>query len=361
MSTNINPPSNVLPEGVSDDQLRQAVVASGYPLQAAIVEALVSQLERLKGYLSVQEEWSYEDKDAGVTRNLDAYVDIELTDSQLFGDSRSPLADSHFRCHVSFLIECKQSNLPFVFFEGRRSRSQYPMLFGLPNEWLKIVNEDDERAGAIKIRAADALGLSSFDHPDRRSAILMSKAVRKGKDLELTGEISYKSIVLPLLKATHHFFKVAEPSPEQCYRDIRVVFPVAVLRAPMVSASADSGEGPLQPHPWFSLSRVEPGSSDSITYSQVTSFDIVHEDYFNVYVDGAVGLAAEILSKAVAAQNQLITGKCKFGDEDQDSPPSPPGMIRPVMSEQKFQEHMAERIRAVHDSAEGSLARISRV
>jgi hypothetical protein len=181
-----NPLSNRLVAGTSEAQVLEAVHRSGYPPQTFVAEIL-------RGKLGVQEEWSFVDRDSDDLRALDIY-----TYTHLYGRKTK----TRVRPQLDLLIECKQSDLPYMFFTmvGKTWLSDFPRIGGLRQHEIIITTNDDSSSWTFPI--INALGLDS--HPFQTAPPFchtFSKCVRKGKDLELSGSDAYNGLVLPLTKA----------------------------------------------------------------------------------------------------------------------------------------------------------------
>jgi len=61
-----NPPTNILPNGLTEADIDKAITKSGYPLQSIIGEIL-----RTRFYC--QDEWSYIDNDSHEIRTMDIF------------------------------------------------------------------------------------------------------------------------------------------------------------------------------------------------------------------------------------------------------------------------------------------------
>src|SRR5258708_36050631 len=133
-----NPPENVLPAGIVDAQIEEAVRRSGYPLQSVVAAAVRGQR------FSVQQEWSYVDADTGGARSLDllALQDLYGLESQ-----------RRVRPILALLIECKQSALPYVFFRAEAPTwlPNLPAIVGLRGEELEISTDDSLSTWSLSI------------------------------------------------------------------------------------------------------------------------------------------------------------------------------------------------------------------
>jgi hypothetical protein len=128
-----NPPENRLGNGCQDAALREAVEASGYPIQTIVATTL-----RGAGF-EVAEEWVFADSDSGQVRALDLFASRSLFDIRSEGDRR-------VRPELVLLIECKRSTMPYVFFEsetrpGRGGRAM--QVAGLHEDRISVQTDDD--------------------------------------------------------------------------------------------------------------------------------------------------------------------------------------------------------------------------
>ena len=122
-----NPLANQLPKGVEEDKLLDAVRTSGYPLQSVVARELSS-------HFTVVEEWGYKDKTENVHRTLDVYCFREL-------ETLGPITP-----RVHLLIECKRSDLPYVFFVPGVTRlpRDFPEMLGFG------ISDDRGTRGPVK-------------------------------------------------------------------------------------------------------------------------------------------------------------------------------------------------------------------
>ena len=89
-----NPDSNVLPPGLSDEDLLAAVESSGYPLQTFVANTLAPDF-------ILTEEWTYVDSDSTAERAIDLHAVRLLYDPDLPTLTLRPIVD--------LFIECKRS------------------------------------------------------------------------------------------------------------------------------------------------------------------------------------------------------------------------------------------------------------
>ena len=147
---NDNPIGNCLPEGISENQLQEAITSSGYPLQVDISDLL-------NPCFSVHPEWSYVDNDSGIMRSMDLLAERCLDETN---DS-----DIRIRPKLDLLIECKKTNLPYVFFlsEFGLASHHFPLLVGLVSDVIAIHTNDF--GGTFNLPPVDLLELRKHPNP----------------------------------------------------------------------------------------------------------------------------------------------------------------------------------------------------
>jgi hypothetical protein len=293
-----NTPDNKLGPGIIDEQISEAVRKSGYPLQTVIASSLGIDF-------FVQEEWSFLDDESGSRRSLDIWACRGLSELQ---SGEQPLV----RPTLDLLIECKQSDLPFVFFASatRPRLGHFPYFAGL-FQYEIVVSTNDDRSTWRKT-IVDALGVQ--DHPFMRDAVesctSMSRCVRKGSELELSGTDAYQNVVLPLVKALRYFEKQQQPPKTAQYFDCHIPLAIAVIDAPMVTARAVGNVNILTLTPWVRVVRNEAVEADH-SMDRVQSFgvDVVHRSFFDTYLQQhAIPFAREFARLAQKHHIELATG-----------------------------------------------------
>jgi hypothetical protein len=303
-----NPATNSLLDGVTEAQLQEAVAKSGYPLQAAVVRRIEAAFRAVgttgdgNPWCYIQEEWTYEDADTGGVRALDALADLDLgpasTDTQ-----------SRIRPVLSLLVECKQSELPFVFFTRPSGFAlpEYPSISGFPHDEISLTTDDDTATYTLSLTTLWGLPADEFI-TSAAVAVSVSKATRKGKGLEISGEDTFNGLVLPLRKSVEHLRAITryEGTP---FTDGRIIAAVAVLRAPMVAVPEDGSDG-LELVPWVRLHRYEPNSTGQRwNRHKLHAFDVVHYDYLDTYLGKLTSYASRMASEVVANQKVLAEGR----------------------------------------------------
>jgi hypothetical protein len=235
-----NPSSNAMGPGISEESLKQAINESGYPLQAVAADQLKKTFEasKLQSFL-IQEEWPYIDSDTGTVRSLDIHARAMFETKQ----------DTYVRPMIDLLIECKQIELPTVFFVRPKvlgPRMDYPRLAGNPHDLITVVSSPDSDRYSLTL--GHILGFESHEFNTLPTlAISMARVHRRGSRLELSGEDTYPNIVRPLAKATDYFVAGSKSNAaQQVYFDLHMLVSVAIIRGPMIgTSSSDNSDDEL--------------------------------------------------------------------------------------------------------------------
>lgn len=292
-----NPESNRLKAGLTEEVLTDAIEKSGYPLQSTVFELLESDFH-------VQQEWGFRDRITGEMRSCDLMAMKEL--------DAPPAKASRIRTSLTVLIECKQSDLPYVFFSSTRSpwRLTLPQVTGLRQEEVKISTDDSLSTWTYSVMRA--LELSGEPFMSRDGFSIMSKCARKGPKLELSGTDAYNGIVMPLASAANHFSASSAPKDTFHWFEAHLLCVVAVLDAPMIEAKTTSAGTELTFTPWCRLFRHEP--EDPGTFmghtGKTLAIDVVHKDFFREYLtEHLVPFGRTFSERAVRHHEVLATGK----------------------------------------------------
>ena len=353
-----NPPANALGGGVTEAELTEAINKSGYPLQSVVVDRVLAGLSEGDVNCTVQEEWPFEDRDSGQVRQLDALVDCQVAVGEAYAAPERPRrAQDYIRTYLDLLIECKQSELPFVFFIRQSPTGEVPTIAGLSIRELSLKEADDDDL-AVGMSAYDALGIWDLDfakHPI--TAISMTRVQRKGHSLELSGEDAFRGLALPLLKAVDYFVQESEPDRHRLYQDLRMVVPLVVLRAPIVAVRMKQEKAVMEAVPWVRVLRTEPGSDSRFQLSHSKSFDVVHVDHLKSYISMVLDAATEFSVRVRDFAMQLLTGEALWGFEteegDEAVEPLPFRQLKAPLSDSQFDKLMSMRWREVHGQIEG--------
>ncbi|WP_139063577.1 hypothetical protein [Streptomyces zinciresistens] len=334
------PPFAELKEGVTAKDLREAISKSGYPFQAVVADLIAASPIGVEHRARIQEEWTYVDRESGQVRSIDILADLGFQHGY-----EEP--ESDLRVRLSLLVECKQSDFPYVFFLRQTppsESSEFPDIAGLDVQKLRVFiepasegGEDDaggdattvdpseeldeeEEPSSFWINLRDALSLQEipFFGAPAPFAISLAKVFRKNSRLEITGEETYRSLTLPLLKAADHLRFLSTPEPDHPLLFPRIIVNVAVVRAPMVSALLHEGQQGLLSLPWVRISHLEPTKSPDVTNltGAVRYFDVVHESFFPQYLEVLARDAEEMARRMHLHSMEISSGAGFFKFED---------------------------------------------
>jgi hypothetical protein len=292
-----NPQSNVLGPGVSEPDLLDAIASSGYPLQSIVARIL-------RKNFSVQEEWGFIDSDDEVARSMDMMAERPLY------TYKEP--QPFIRPTLNLLVECKRSDLPYVFFSTSEAvwTPRFPLIAGLGSEEISISTDDDPSTWVYP--PVPALGLQGHKFlTEVAFATNFTRCERQGAKLRLSGSEPYNSLVQPLVKALDHFKKVESPPSTAVYFDIHAAIGLAVLDAPMMAVSTDSEEPEVQSVPWVRVPRHKGLDGRSHEHrTNVFAIDVVHVGFLQTYIDEHLLPFASAFSEAALKHHvELAEGK----------------------------------------------------
>lgn len=314
--------ANALRAGVTEEMVADAITRSGYPLQTIVAN-------ELRDAFVVQEEWCYQDRDSGDLRALDLRAHVGLHDYDAENQPR-------VRPRLDLLVECKQSDLPYVFFLSpeRHHHTDFPFIAGTAHDTIQVCTDDDRSTWTFS--HIQALGLESdpFLAKGPPNCTTFSKCVRKGGDLELSGTEPYQGLVLPLVKALLHLKKAEAPPATAVYFDVHIGLGVAVLDAPMVGVDVAASGHTESMLPWVRVSRHEyVDGSHRYDRSRFLAIDIVHRSFLREYVESnAVPFAERFAALALKHHVEIAEGcgfvkgmgaESWFGIEGRLQPPRP--------------------------------------
>lgn len=358
-SSENNPAENKLHAGTTEQALIDAIEASGYPLQSVAIDAILKALKAPRFRVSVQEEWSYLDKDENTVRHIDGLISYMFGGQGKENDRGFPVKPSgYIRQSADFLLECKQSELPYIFFLRPSRSGPIPRIVGMRYPEIEV-RLGSNSGPHLPTPLSDILEIPRMEFASEPpTAVSMSKAHWKGKALELSGEESFRGLALPLLKAVQHYLSLGKPPEVRIYFDLRYVFPLAVLRAPMVGVQMHNDQMNIQLLPWVRVVYAEPPDESEAgwfaNYSDNKSFDVVHINYLEQYVTRAL-TTARIASKRVERiAVPIITGQAiqprKYLEEDLVNEHDLPlwKTLRASLSKPKFEQWYEAKSREMH-------------
>jgi hypothetical protein len=297
----VNPNANKLAAGVTEAQVMDAIAKSGYPLQNIVSEYCES------AEFHTMEEWSYLDRDLGQLRTVDVKAEKRL------GDHTKGSEGTRVRPSLVLLIECKQSQLPYVFFLARHPiyLSHFPLFAGLHHGEISLKTDDDPSTYNVGIPGALDLGFRPFLTEGPEFCSSFSKCVRKGSVLELSGSEPFLSLVSPLVKSLQHFQLAVEPPKTAVYFDLYLTLALAVIDAPMIGVHVQERKNELTFLPWVRTVRHEYfEASDRWERGRAFAVDIVHKDFLKTYVEQHLQpFAIEFADLALKHDKVLASGK----------------------------------------------------
>jgi hypothetical protein len=296
-STKNNPRSNMLRSGTSEEMVLDAIKQSGYPLQLEVANFLKENFE-------IEEEWAFPDSETNTTRTID-----------IVATHRFPWDESQPRARpaIAFVIECKQSDLPYVFFlsDNKHGIADYPLLGGLNKNEVRITSDDNPSSWMMNPISLFDLREQDFLRASAPSCMTFSKCVRKGKDLVLSGSDAYQNIVFPITKCMQHFRFFHKPPATAYYFDCILIVGLAVIDAPMIAVRV-SERGPVaELIPWVRVIRHQPKQGDHLRdRSETLGVDIVHKDFTKDFIfEHALPFASKFATLTIKHDHVLADSK----------------------------------------------------
>lgn len=290
----------VLPKGIDPKELVEAVRVSGYPLQAVVARELNENF-------NVVEEWGFVDRASQEHRSLD-----------VFAHRRLAVTSPRLQTSLSLLVECKRSELPYVFFATAIPHSPpgFPSIVGLP--W-RTFSLSQEGAGSIGIPPADFLRCSEFPFVKApATAATFCRVERKGKGLSLSGAVPYNTVVLPLASALEHYAdsRSGALATQPCLYPTFALC-VCVIDATLVVAGGTPESPELSTARWIRLVHEEALREDRWWRRRQYYVDVVSREFLGEFLDGHVLPFAEQVALRMAEREELVvTGKGKVQNRD---------------------------------------------
>lgn len=216
--------------------------------------------------------------------------------------------ESRIRPTLTVMIECKQSDLPYVFF----STSSAPWRLDLPTVCYsgaqEVVVTTDSNPTSWHFSAMEALDLTGHSFHGVEGFSIVSKCARKGPRLELSGTDAYNGIVMPLISATTHFIEASRPPSTAHWFDAYLVCAVAVVDAPMIVTTNGPSDLELEARPWCRLFRHEPKDYGEFLgeVGRHLAVDVVHKDFAAQYFTDHLLPFAEYFSAGALRNNEVL-------------------------------------------------------
>ena len=279
-----------LPAGVDPGKLVRAVQASGYPLQTVVARRLSEQF-------NIVEEWGYVDRVSHDHRTLDIFAQRSL-------EAKSPRLEPA----LVLLVECKRSDLPYVFFAAAipRTPSELPSIFGLARNRFLLYGEPSRHR---EVPIAHFLRCSDFPFVRSGPVIVstFSRVERKGKEFKLSGSEPYNALVLPLASALEHYRETwsgVRQHQERYWPTLAIC--LAVIDAPFVVASGTPEEPDLRTTRWVRLVHQEALREGDGWRRKPYFVDAVCRGVLGEYLDQHIVPFAEQVASRMAEQQDLV-------------------------------------------------------
>ncbi len=296
-ATNNNPPLNRLQSGVTPELLESAVRQSGYPLQRVVAEGLAGKFE-------VTEEWGFVDRVTQEHRSLDVFAHRRISEcTQLWLDA-------------ALLVECKRSDLPFIFFEAAvpRTPAEFPLVAGLRGRTPELHVTD---VGSTTASVARFLGLHEFPFVSAGPPTCSSftKSERKSKDLRLSGTVPFNQVIMPLASAVEHFMSIQKQIGSQTTVPVCLTHQICVLDGSMVLVRGGTDAPQLTLCPWVRVVRQEVAVERQHGFWRHYVVDFVHRAYISTFVDDHfLPFAQQFAERAASVEGILAATKARVPD-----------------------------------------------
>lgn len=292
-----------LPPGMCEKGFREAVDRSGYPLQTVVAGELADREFR------IEEEWAWDDPEGDTQRSLDILAE---------GGNGYWHHSEEGRVQVvhSLLIECKQSRNPYLGFAAVSPPmiERHPHVLGLRPEIH--VRPEAVRTAATAFPLLHVLGLRQ--HPYLTEPLVVSSLSRahpkNGKRVELSGAEPFNSIVRPLTKAATMFKAHWRSRARFPGKEIvaRLVFPIAVVDAPLLAVRGRRGRSDITPIDWMRIFARHPASLEG-TNRRGLGFDVVDlvaASYFDAFLEQhLMPFASEFALSLSRIQDCVLSGQ----------------------------------------------------
>lgn len=250
--------------------MEEAVARSGYPVQTEVALALLAR------GLDVHEEWSYADRDTEKLRAID-----------LMATKTYETSDDKLVPRLALVIECKRSEMPYVFFRSAKDRlpPEFPAIYGLPRTYISITGAN----GSTDVYPAQAFGIDDMEFSKDGSPIVttFAKVEPKKNHATLSGEDVFSGILMPLTGAMGQAETMLSWWGSKDTRYPALTLGICVLDAPMFLADSRKKPHDLALVPWVRVARQEVVRDAHPSERKVRyfAFDVVHFDFWDAFLD----------------------------------------------------------------------------
>lgn len=288
--------TKIISQGITGQEVIDAVKKSGFPLQTLAADQLSSTFH-------IQEEWAFRDSDSQETRTLDIFAQKDFWQKEK--------VQPHTRPELNLLIECKKSESPYVFFlsPNRTYVTDFPVISGLHQDNIALKTDDDRSTYNYSIIHCLDLHSHPFFSDKIPSAMTFSKVIHSGNKIELNGDEPFKSLVLPLIKGLRHFKEAAAPPNTALYFDCGITLGVALIDAPLLGISSKNED--VTNLDWVRVfRRTSEEGKHPLERFKCFAVDIIHKDFLVTYLDEHLLPFMEVFSKLVIKhQKEINTGR----------------------------------------------------
>ena len=256
-------------ETVGTEEIRKAIEDySGYPFEMQIARRIGAT-----GYL-VDPNYSFEDQDIGVARELDFHaigVDIISARTEEF-------------LWVVVLGSCKDNRNPYVFFTRESILSGITLDSDLPiaGRPLKVYPENDDWSDL-----GWYLGLHKLLHIATTPSVSSQfcQLVRKSSKWQVQAETIFKDIFVPLIKALSReiqdYNERCVPTKGDESLNYQIYYPLLVFKGPMFEYYVPTN-GPAEVRPAQHIVVIRDYQSKTVKCRY--AFDAIHESYLEQYL-----------------------------------------------------------------------------
>jgi len=296
-----NPPENHLGPNVEEKALLDAIEVSGYPLQGRAARILGEDF-------AVTEEWGFlqGDKDP-VHRSLDLFCWRKLDQADL----------PNLECYLATLVECKRSDLPYVFFRDVASRPipKFPLVIGSPKSEVAVHKRTGNKLRRYPIGQAFGLQEHAFVQAPSRCSSFSRAEPKSSGTFRFSGSEPFNQVVLPLLRAVDHAAKLYKSNGRQKVIRLHLISPVAVIDAPMLLVADPEAPRDATLTPWVRVIRQE-ARQERWSGPAWYAIDFVHISYLRTYVSNYLLSYADAFASACAKYVQLLASDGEVPDLD---------------------------------------------
>lgn len=287
-----NPPENVLGPNAEAEQVIEGLKASGYPLEGVVCRAMIDHFDM------VVPEWGFVDSETNKHRSLDVFGSKEVARSEAV------------EATVVLLVECKRSDLPYVFFRDVTPTTTvrgFPRSCGLQRSVVRVHERHGNRSVEWPVAAAFDLTAHPFITAVPVCSAFARAEPKTKKAFRFSGADTFRRVVLPLARATDHAAAMFQPHRNAVPIRPKAVVSVAVLDAPMLLVEDPERPGDPVMTPWVRVRRQEARSQER-SYDMYAWYgiDVVHTAFFETYLESHLLPYASDFGNALVTNSDIV-------------------------------------------------------